>query len=208
MNIDYYHKYPNQLHPQPAYVEIDPESYKSRPDEGDIDDGVNASINWEIGNAVPFDVYHGKVIRLSLDPCVDSDAVDELLSSSRFKHYVAKLCNGHTIEYDHQGSNLVGVLDESGEFAQQELENMLSELPTVIVWDPSDWLAPVRGSDELGRTTLEDVVVTHYNVRALELLYRPSEEDEIALHNLEEQLTEWAEENEQLLADHTSYSDE
>ena len=61
------HKYPGQSDPQPCYVELD------------LRDGVMlADWNSEIGNAIPFTVYHGHVQRYSI-PSLTADAANALM---------------------------------------------------------------------------------------------------------------------------------
>ena len=61
------HKYPGQSDPQPCYVELD------------LRDGVMlADWNSEIGNAIPFMVYHGHVQRYSI-PSLTADAANALM---------------------------------------------------------------------------------------------------------------------------------
>ena len=54
---NYRYQYPGQFHHQSAYIELDP-----------VAKTLTCDWNGEIGNAVPFSVYHGRVLRFTFPP--------------------------------------------------------------------------------------------------------------------------------------------
>lgn len=139
--IALYCKYPGQGGPQDCFVELDCEKRT-----------LSAEYNPEIGNAIPFRVYHGRTIRWTI-PCLTDDAVNDLLDE--LAEDAAAVCDGYTCEWD--GNNHVGNLDDEAKAASERIHAATgrdwSERDTVNVWDASDWYEPVyRVTEELGIT--------------------------------------------------------
>ena len=114
---DYYHQYPIQNQPQPAYLELRL--------GGDVrEPRLFADWNGEIGNAVPFDVYHGRTLRFGF-PCeAKLKTVREAIRT--VAPMCAKLCESYDVEWD--GHNWVGKYD--AELAEQIEQK---------VWDCFGW---------------------------------------------------------------------
>ena len=125
-----YKRFSGQTQPQSAYLEIDPAKRT-----------MTATYNSEIGNAVPFDVWHRRVLRISVSPYVHGTVLADLLESAELAELAAAICDGHSIEYD--GSNRVGLLTEDGKIALDEMETILSNLTSegsVNVCAPDEWI--------------------------------------------------------------------
>ncbi len=169
-----YLKYPRQTSAQDAYIEIELGG-NSTP---------QASPNYEIGNAVPFDVWHNRTIRISVDNSVDGDALDELLSSERFAELVAIARADYATEWD--GNNYVGRLTNAGEEALDEIQELADDLPTLNVWSPDDWINAVLKTTPEGLYALDGVVITEKNLAQLLDEYREEEGDNVipGLHDL------------------------
>jgi hypothetical protein len=123
-----YCRYPNQLYPQPTYVEIDPA-------EGLVTYGFNA----EIGTGVPLSVWHKHILRVPVGPCVSGGAVKEALDTTLIDRIIA----GHSVQWD--GNNHVGRLTEDAQEALQNLELELSNIE-----------ADVQAVELLDGETIED----------------------------------------------------
>lgn len=125
-----YNRYQGQSEPQPCYVSLD------------LRDGeLTASWNGEIGNAVPFTVWHGVVRRYTIPP-LRADAANRLLEE--IAPVAQAVLDGATVEWD--GSNMVGQLTESASLAEEEIERLHIEraeardYEIIQVWDAADWL--------------------------------------------------------------------
>lgn len=109
--IPLYKLYPGQNQPQRAFVSLDEEGT------------VRAGINYEIGGAVPMDVWHGRTLRWSVSPYANGDSLADLLESDRVKELFERVYAGHEVVWN--GNNMVGRLDEDAEDASEELERIL-----------------------------------------------------------------------------------
>ena len=126
-----YHKYPRQHQPQGAYIELDCQT-----------GAVAADWNGEIGNAIPFSVYHGHDRRYAV-PCeITGKALAELLEDAEFLALLQRVVNGYDPRWD--GHNMVAELDEDAEAADEEiincLEANLTEHDLAEVWGVDEWL--------------------------------------------------------------------
>ena len=94
----YRYQYPGQFHHQSAYIELDPS-----------DKTLRCGWNGEIGNAVPFCVYHGRVLRFSFAPLMPLKDVRELMRE------IAPVCAEMIKSYDERwdGNNWRGVWNEA-----------------------------------------------------------------------------------------------
>ena len=95
---NYRHKYPGQFYHQQAYIELDPESKT-----------LTCDWNGEIGNAVPFSVYHGRVLRFSFNPFMHLKDVRKTMRT------IAPICAEMIKSYDEKwdGNNFRGVWDQT-----------------------------------------------------------------------------------------------
>ena len=126
-------KYPRQCNPQPAHVELD---HAGR---------VTADSSGEIGNGVPFHVWHRRTLRFRVDPCVGGAALADYLEGDEGRALLERIHTGHTVEWD--GSNHVGMLDEDAEAAKLLLEQALMALDCVVVWNTDEWIGPCPFGD-------------------------------------------------------------
>jgi hypothetical protein len=131
-----YHKYPRQFYPQGAYIEIDCKN-----------DSVTADYNGEIGNAIPFSVYHGHDRRYGISPSISGNALAELMNSEEFKNLCQRIVDGYSSEWN--GNNHVAVLDEDAQEAEEELIELIpsedESSDFITVWDVDEYLDAVRG---------------------------------------------------------------
>jgi len=182
-----YHIYPGQTDPQPAFVAIDLETGK-----------VGYDWDGEVGGAVPAEVWHGRVLRLHLDPAVDTEALDKLLESEAWNSHLRALLEDSDIVWD--GSNRVGQLGPEAKAALEAMQTLLDELPTVEVWQAEDWLRGVIGYRD-GLNYIDGELVLPENLEAFVAEY-PDEvtlEGPVYVYGMEEYLTQLAEANAQAL---------
>jgi len=123
-----YHRYPQQIYPQPAYLEIDPEK------------GA-AILDWsgEIGNAVPAAVWHGRILRVSVSNTLTWDEIYKLVEDEAVQDLIARIIDGHETIWD--GSNHVGHLSDDARAALEGLGTILeSYVGEAQVWEVEEWL--------------------------------------------------------------------
>jgi hypothetical protein len=137
-----YCKYASQLNPQPCYVELDCDK-----------ETLSASYNGEVGNAVPFTVYHGHDQRWGI-PCLTADAVNEFMEE--ILPLAQKIVDGYESIWN--GHNHVADFTEDAQEAIEEIESKCDELErttdesnTVQVWNISEWI-----TDTVKATTSDD----------------------------------------------------
>lgn len=143
-----YHQYQGQFECQLAYVELDPNN-----------ESLYADWNAEIGNAVPFSVYHGRKMRYRVNPAVRGTAIAKLLEREDVQDLARRIIAGYSEEWD--GNNNVGVLDDDAQAAEEELAILLGEESddkAVEVWDAYTWLGDTTDLIRIGET-LEDCAV-------------------------------------------------
>jgi len=125
-----YVRFGGQGQPQGAYLEIDPQERRA-----------HASHDGEVGGAVPFSVWHHRILRVSLSPYAERSSLDRALREETTVALLAAICDGHAVEWD--GSNWIGHLTESAKTALSQLEAHLAAIvEDAQVWEPSDWLRP------------------------------------------------------------------
>lgn len=109
----YFLHYSGQIEPQDAYIEIS---------NGE----VTADVNGEIGNAVPIDVYLGKIHRIRI-PCeLTPKAVIQIIEEHREDFEI--VAAGIDEEWCGRQGNYVGVLTPDAKEALSRLENILYEI--------------------------------------------------------------------------------
>ena len=74
-NAPLYAKYEGQSQPQPAYLEFDPANQETLE--------LKAQYNGGIGNAVPFDVWNGQILRFWVNPQVHRDSLNNLADNEK-----------------------------------------------------------------------------------------------------------------------------
>ena len=103
---DLFCQYSGQFQQQDCFVELDCGSGILR-----------AAYNCEIGNAVPFSVWHGHDRRYCI-PCLTADAANSLLEE--LAPLAQRVVDGYTSEWD--GSNHVARFTEDARLAEEEIE--------------------------------------------------------------------------------------
>lgn len=121
-----YQKYPGQTEPQGAYITISPAKGT-----------VRADWNGEIGSAVPFGVYQGRILRVPVPFYAHGPSLARELESEPVRVMFERIVAGHSVEWD--GSNHVGRLTDDARAAVEELEARLQDVPQTEVWDAADW---------------------------------------------------------------------
>ena len=121
-----YFRYPREINPQPAYVELDE------------DGAVTADSTGEIGGAIPFSVFHGRTRRYGVASAVKGDALADYLEGDEAHALFQRIHDGHSVEWD--GNNNVGRLTGDAAEAEAELQTALEEIETAEVWEASTWI--------------------------------------------------------------------
>ncbi|MEW2187688.1 DUF1870 family protein [Streptomyces cellulosae] len=101
--------YDGQTEPQPAYIELDTQN-----------ETLSATYDSEIGNAVPFTVYHGLDRRYGI-PILTADAANRIMQE--IAPLADRVIAGTTVEWD--GNNNVAILDEDAQAAEEQIEKLL-----------------------------------------------------------------------------------
>ena len=109
----YFHWYEGQCSPQGAYLELDPD-----------DKSLIADWNGEIGNAIPFDVYHGRRMRYGFSPSTPLQEVRAFMEE--IAPLAVRVIAGYSEDYDGNG-NLVGRLNEDARDAEDEILDILNQ---------------------------------------------------------------------------------
>jgi len=134
--------YRNQTSPQPCYIELDCEG-----------ETLTADYNGEIGNAVPFAVWHRRTLRFDI-PILTADAANRLLDE--IAPLAQRVIGGYESVWD--GSNHVGTYTDDAQRAIEEIENLCDDLDfdsendTIQYWDVADWLNDPDWIKEFGLT--------------------------------------------------------
>ena len=143
-----YRRYPGQLDPQPVHIEIDP-----------AERTMTAGINYEIGNAVPVDVWHGVRLRIAGSRYMTGAGWAALLDDPKILALAAEVCDGHEIYWD--DGNRRGLLTEDARLAYKEMVHRItywgghgpcpeSDNFNIYIYEPSDW---VECAEKIGITT-------------------------------------------------------
>lgn len=93
-----FHQYEGQTQPQPAYLEVE------------ADGEVRVDWNGEIGNAVPFSVWHKRTLRYDISNQLTVAGIDALIED--IAPLIEEMLDHFEIVWD--GNNNVGRLDERG----------------------------------------------------------------------------------------------
>jgi len=134
--------YKGQFSPQDCFVELDCEERT-----------LSASYNGEIGNSIPFRVYHRRCIRWTI-PCLTADAANALLEE--LADEAAIVCDGYESVWD--GHNHIGKLDDDARAASETIQatcegGSWSDHEIISPpWHAGDWYEPVNVEQELGIT--------------------------------------------------------
>lgn len=104
-----YNRYPNQMHPQSAHLEL-------------TEDGeVRVDYNGEIGNAIPADVFYERTLRWDIPENLSIEGIDSLLEKAL--PLLEQIQDHRTIV--NNGANLIGLMDTTARACDNELENMI-----------------------------------------------------------------------------------
>ena len=123
-------EYPNQQEPQPCFIELDLKAQAMR-----------AAYNCEIGNAVPFSVWHGHDRRYPV-ALLCADSANQLMESLAV--LAERVIAGYTSEWD--GSNHNAEFSDEAFIADARIWELCSETfewddqDVISVWDASEWL--------------------------------------------------------------------
>jgi hypothetical protein len=130
-----YRRYSGQNAPQDCYVSLDCQKGY-----------LTADFNPEIGNALPFAVYHGHVQRWSI-PALKADVVNALLRE--IAPLAERMIAGYERVWD--GHNHVAEFSEDADEADDAIIALCDratadadEHSTVQVWDASDWFLGIN----------------------------------------------------------------
>lgn len=121
-----YLKYNSQVNPQPAFIEVD---------ENGV---VTAGVNGEIGNGVPWRVYHKQDLRINCPPRIHGNSLIEFLEGEVGKDLLERIHSGHSVEFT--GCNFEGSLTKDAENATLELENELHDVQSVTIYSAEEWI--------------------------------------------------------------------
>ena len=147
-----YKKYPNQTSEQDAYVELDC-----------VNKTLAASYNSEIGNAVPFTVYHGHDQRFGCNAHLSESAVKSLLDECL--PFAERIVQGYKSYWD--GNNHRARFTDDAQTAIEEMNELCSgndSDETVEVWDVYDWLDGVLGEirNKIAAGESVDAIANYY----------------------------------------------
>jgi len=128
---DLYCHYDRQTSAQDCYVELDCRNGT-----------LSASYNAEIGNAVPFSVYHGHEQRFGI-PMLTAAAVNALMD--QITPLAQRVIDGY--ESDWNGNNMVATFTDDAQAAIDEIREICDaeaesadESNSIQEWDAGDWL--------------------------------------------------------------------
>ena len=107
---DYRYTFPGQIREQNAFFELDTQTGIS-----------NAMHNQEIGNAIPFSVYHGIDRRYSFNPYLKMRTVNDL--GKKLLPLFQRVINGTSIAWD--GSNNIAILSDDALAAEAEIRDLI-----------------------------------------------------------------------------------
>lgn len=120
--------YPQQLQPQPAYLEFDPEADEL---------ALVADYSGEIGGAVPANVWNGLIQRFDISPRVLRSEIETLADDEKLAALLERVKAGFSSDpYD--GASYT---DDAKE-AISAVEDLLRGLDEAEVWDADDWVTP------------------------------------------------------------------
>jgi len=119
-----FHQYQNQCFPQTAYLEFDPSQ------TGEIK--LVADYSGCIGNAVPMDVWHNKILRFRIPSQVTLKALKDLRSDERLSNMLEQLREGYDLMWD--GNNYVGRFDT--ELYHGLCQYVEEQLHALMEWQP------------------------------------------------------------------------
>lgn len=124
-----FERYEGQLKPQPAFLELDPQN-----------GSVRFGTDLEVGNGVPMDVWHHRVLRWDVPPNLTGRGCAEVYGE--MSPLLEQVASGHSIEWD--GHNMVGRMTEAAREASEGIEDRLrgahESFECAEVWDAGEWI--------------------------------------------------------------------
>lgn len=124
-------QYAGQCNPQPAYLSFDPSA------EGDI--ALHADYSGEIGNAVPVDVWHRRILRFRISPLSSRESLLALADDAKLEALLEAVRAAYSCNWD--GNNYVGTYDGLDDYFEEEIERhldaVLAEQQVVMA---EDWM--------------------------------------------------------------------
>lgn len=127
-----YHRYPQQSHAQPAFIQLNSDGH------------VFADWSGEIGNAVPVNVWNGTDVRVIIPNTIRRDELINIMSSDCFKELVEQYYS------------------DSPEGVVCKISGLFYDARTVDVIDAGDVVAYVTKNEYLERGSLGDLVESIY----------------------------------------------
>lgn len=135
-----YERFRGQTSAQPCFVELNCETGE-----------LSAEINPEVGNAVPFRVWHRRALRWSI-PALRTDVANALLDEIRPE--AARIVAGYEVEWD--GNNHVGSYSADAEEAIEAVSSLCERTwdsdDIIEAWDAADWFGGVGSNDAQRRS--------------------------------------------------------
>lgn len=130
-------KYDSQYDVQSAFVELDCAGAT-----------LSSTYNSEIGNAVPFSVWHNRELRFGISPYLKIDAINTLLDE--IAPLAQRVVDGYEEEWD--GSNYIGTYTDDAEEAKSEIESICDSADDIFnyfTW--MEYLECINVLDELAQ---------------------------------------------------------
>lgn len=129
-------QYENQCNPQPAYLVLDP-----------VEPDLEADYSGEIGNGMPADVWHNRVIRISIPACSSYQGIKALEENEQLIKFVEKMRDSFEDHWD--GNNYVGRYYDGWADDLMDIERMIEGVMDYVdVWDAQQWIVESFCYDE------------------------------------------------------------
>lgn len=173
-----YMKYDSQTNAQDVFIELDCQAQT-----------LYAEVNPEIGNAVPFAVWHGHRQRWGI-PVLTADSANKLLK--RIAPLAEAVCEGYERVWD--GRNHVAEFTEEAQEAIDAIREICERAwdhgDTVNVWEAADWLGGI-GSDDTQRRVLGITAETTDDEldAIVQKLEEEAEDENVMVDNLDRYVT-------------------
>ena len=135
-----YTQYGGQTSSQPAHISLDVRT-------GDL----KAETNYEIGNAVPFDVWHGVIQRYGINNELTYTEINALMDE--LAPFVQRVIDGAEVGYN-TPANLTASFSDDAQDAIESIEDKCEDLETTSggVWQAEHWFAQVSVAEAYGLT--------------------------------------------------------
>jgi|15BtaG_2_1085339.scaffolds.fasta_scaffold01474_4 hypothetical protein len=135
-----YHQYGGQTSSQPAHISLDVRT-------GDL----IPEANYEIGNAVPFDVWHGVIQRYGINNELTYTEINELMEA--LAPFAQRVIDGAEVGYNRQ-ANLTASFSDDAQDAIESIEDKCEDLETTSggVWQAEHWFSEDSAAEIYGIT--------------------------------------------------------